>query len=43
MITVKEVRTKGAEAAVAETLEHLAKCDKVHVSFDVDSLDPSIC
>ena len=27
---------------VAETLAHLSTCDKVHVSFDVDSLDPSI-
>jgi arginase len=23
-------------------MEHLAACDKIHVSFDVDSLDPSI-
>lgn len=25
-----------------ETLKHLADCDRIHVSFDVDSLDPSI-
>ncbi len=42
VITVKDVRTKGAAAVVKETMEHLAKCDKLHVSFDVDSLDPSI-
>ena len=42
VITVKDVRTRGAEAVVKETLDHLAKCDKVHVSFDVDSLDPTI-
>lgn len=42
VITVKDVRTKGAEAAVKETMDHLSKCDKIHVSFDVDSLDPSI-
>lgn len=42
VITVKDVRTRGADAIVKEVQEHLAKCDKVHVSFDVDSLDPSI-
>ena len=42
VITVKDVRTKGAAAAVKETMDHLSKCDKIHVSFDVDSLDPSI-
>ena len=42
VITVKDVRTKGAAAVVKETMDHLSKCDKLHVSFDVDSLDPSI-
>jgi arginase len=42
VITVKDLRAKGAQATVAETLAHLSTCDKVHVSFDVDSLDPSI-
>ncbi len=42
VITVKDVRTRGAAAVVAETQEYLSKCDKIHVSFDVDSLDPSI-
>ena len=42
VITVKDVRTKGPQAIVAETMEYLSKCDKVHVSFDVDSLDPTI-
>ncbi len=42
VITVADVRSKGAHAVVKETLAHLKACDKVHVSFDVDSLDPSI-
>jgi arginase len=27
---------------VSDTLAYLSACDKIHVSFDVDSLDPSI-
>ncbi len=42
VITVEELRAKGAKAAVQDTLAHLAGCDKLHISFDVDSLDPSI-
>ena len=42
VITVDEVRRKGAAAIVQETQDYLAKCEKIHVSFDVDSLDPSI-
>ncbi len=42
VITVDEVRRKGAAAAVKETLSHLAGCDRLHVSFDVDSLDPTV-
>lgn len=42
VVTVKELRAKGAQAIVQETLQYLGECDKVHVSFDVDSLDPSI-
>ena len=42
VITVKELREMGAKGVVAETLAHLSTCEKIHVSFDVDSLDPSI-
>ena len=31
-----------AKGVVKETLEFLGECDKIHVSFDVDCLDPSI-
>jgi len=42
VIRVEELREKGAEQAVADTLAHLADCERIHVSFDVDSLDTSI-
>lgn len=42
VITVKELRDKGASVIVQETLDHLKECQRIHVSFDVDSLDPSI-
>ncbi|MBL0044827.1 MAG: arginase [Flavobacteriales bacterium] len=42
VITVDDLRKKGADAVVRETLAHLTACEKIHVSFDVDSLDPSI-
>ncbi|MBL7963486.1 MAG: arginase [Flavobacteriales bacterium] len=42
VITVSDLRKKGASGVVAETLAYLSACERVHVSFDVDSLDPSI-
>lgn len=42
VITVDELRQRGADQVVAETLAHLTACERIHVSFDVDSLDPSI-
>lgn len=42
VITVEEVRAKGAAQAVRDTLAHLSECQRIHVSFDVDSLDPSV-
>ena len=42
VITVDEVRSMGAASVVQRTLEHLSGCDRIHVSFDVDSLDPTI-
>lgn len=42
VITVEDIRRRGADAAVHETLAHLTACEHIHVSFDVDSLDPSI-
>jgi len=42
IVTVQEVRRKGIENVVRQTLAHLSKCDDIYVSFDVDSLDSSI-
>jgi arginase len=42
MIPVSEVRRKGVENVVRQTLLHLTNCDDIYVSFDVDSLDSSI-
>lgn len=42
VIPVAEVRRKGVENVVRQTLLHLTDCDDIYVSFDVDSLDSSI-
>lgn len=42
VIPVTEVRRKGIENVVRQTLQHLSNCDDIYVSFDVDSLDSSI-
>lgn len=42
VIPVQEVRKKGVENVVRQTLLHLSSCDEIYVSFDVDSLDSSI-
>ena len=40
--TVSEMRSKGVERAAVEVLNYLDKCDIIHISFDVDSMDPAI-
>lgn len=42
VIPVAEVRRKGIENVVRQTLQHLSNCDDIYVSFDVDSMDSSI-
>lgn len=42
VIPVQEVRRKGVENVVRQSLMHLSHCDDIYVSFDVDSLDSSI-
>ena len=39
---VEELRFRGLEVCVKEAVEQLKDCDHVYISFDVDSLDPSI-
>ena len=41
-ITTKELRSKGVEETVIEVLHYLDHCDRIYISFDVDSLDPRI-
>jgi arginase len=36
---VAEVRYRGIDVCVSETLEKLADCDMIYISFDVDSMD----
>jgi arginase len=43
VVSTAEVRRRGPEAAAARCLEHLAACDLIYVSFDVDSMDATIC
>lgn len=40
--TPKEVQEIGIEKVAKETLEYLKHCDMIYVSFDVDSMDPSV-
>lgn len=40
--TPKEIKEYGIERVAKETLEYLKDCDFLYISFDVDSLDPSI-
>lgn len=41
-ITVDELREKGVKEIAKMALEYLKDCDLIYISFDVDSMDPSI-
>jgi arginase len=41
-ITTDQVRQMGVAAVADKALEHLKECDIIYISFDVDSMDPSI-
>lgn len=41
-ISVDELRQIGPAAAAQQALEYLADCELLYISFDVDSMDPSI-
>lgn len=36
------IESKGIKNVLEETIEHLKNCDTIYVSFDVDSMDPSV-
>lgn len=42
VITTAQLRRKGVESVVRSVIRYLKDCDYIYVSFDVDSLDPSI-
>lgn len=42
VITTNEVRRNGAENVSRKVLRYLSDCTDIYVSFDVDSLDPTI-
>ncbi len=41
-IQPEEVATKGISAVVQKAMAHLSHCEYLYVSFDVDSMDPSV-
>jgi arginase len=42
IFTMKEIDSLGMAQVAARTLEKLQNVNRIHVSFDADSLDPSI-
>ncbi len=40
--TPKEIKEFGIERVAKESIDYLKDCDFIYVSFDVDSLDPSV-
>lgn len=42
VVSTNELRKTGVTKLSREILKYLAACDKIYISFDVDSLDPSI-
>lgn len=43
IVTTDEVRAIGAEAAAQKCLDYLSDVDLIYVTFDVDSMDSTIC
>tara|TARA_R110002096_G_scaffold132768_3_gene283313 strand:+ start:105665 stop:106609 length:945 start_codon:yes stop_codon:yes gene_type:complete len=41
-ITTEKLREIGPKAVAEKALQHLKDCDIIYISFDVDSMDPSI-
>lgn len=40
--STNDIRKTGITKVCREAIKHLAQCDKIYISFDVDSLDPSV-
>jgi len=43
VISTEEVRRLGPEQAALRCLQHLSQVDRIYISFDVDSMDSTIC
>ncbi len=41
-VMVDELRKRGVKAVARQALEYLKDCDLIYISFDVDSMDPSV-
>jgi arginase len=41
-ISVQEIRNQGPQQIASQTINYLAHCHLIYVSFDVDSMDPTI-
>ena len=42
VLTVEQINEIGTEQTAKETLNYLSGCDMIYISFDVDSMDPSV-
>lgn len=40
--TTAEIKKTGVTKICREAMKYLAQCDKIYITFDVDSLDPSV-
>ena len=40
--TTAEIKKTGVTKVCREAMKYLAQCDKIYITFDVDSLDPSV-
>lgn len=43
VVSTAWLRRSGPEAAARQCLEHLSEVDRIYISFDVDSMDATIC
>ena len=42
VLTMRDIDERGVAKVIGEALEHLGHTDRLHVSLDLDSLDPSV-
>jgi arginase len=42
VVTTNELRKTGITKLCRELIKYLSHCDKIYISFDVDSMDPSV-